>query len=138
MDTIIFRKELPSIKTIVVKTGSRILASEGSDDRIERLTDDLAALHESGIRVVLVSSGAIVHGIQAMGMTARPATIPVQQACASVGQNRLMSRYQSFFEKHGIIIGQVLLTWDDLRSKKRYLNLRNLSCVRERSGRSPR
>jgi glutamate 5-kinase len=125
MNKIIFRKELSSVKTIVVKTGSRILASEGSDVRIERLTGDLAALHRSGIRVVLVSSGAIMHGMQAMGMTARPTTIPVQQACASVGQNRLMNRYQSFFEKHGILIGQVLLTWDDLRSKKRYLNLRN-------------
>jgi glutamate 5-kinase len=125
MDTIIFRKELPGVKTVVVKTGSRILSGEGSDDRIGRLTEGLAALHKSGVRVVLVSSGAIVHGIQAMGMIVRPATIPLQQACASVGQNRLMNRYQSFFEKHGVLIGQVLLTWDDLRSKKRYLNLRN-------------
>jgi glutamate 5-kinase len=125
MRAIIFRKELSSVKTIVVKTGSRILSSTGSDDRIRRLTEDLVTLHQSGIRVVLVSSGAIVHGMQAMGMTDRPATIPLQQACASVGQNRLMNRYQSFFEKHGVLIGQVLLTWDDLRSKKRYLNLRN-------------
>lgn len=125
MRVIIFRKELSSVKTIVVKTGSRILSSTGSDDRIRRLTEDLVALHRSGIRVVLVSSGAIVHGMQAMGMTDRPATIPLQQACASVGQNRLMKRYQSFFEKHGVLIGQVLLTWDDLRSRKRYLNLRN-------------
>ena len=125
MGGIIFRKELTSVKTIVVKTGSRILASAASDDRIQRLTEDLVTLHRSGIRIVLVSSGAIVHGMQAMGITVRPATIPLQQACASVGQNRLMNRYQSFFEKHGVLIGQVLLTWDDLRSKKRYLNLRN-------------
>ena len=125
MGQFIFRKELPSVKTLVVKTGSRILSGAGSDDRIRRLTEDLATLHKSGVRVVLVSSGAIVHGMQALKMTSRPATIPLQQACASVGQNRLMNRYQSFFEKHGVVIGQVLLTWDDLRSKKRYLNLRN-------------
>jgi glutamate 5-kinase len=51
--------------------------------------------------------------------------MPLKQACASVGQNRLMNVFQAFFEKRHILIGQVLLTWDDLRSKKRYLNLRN-------------
>jgi glutamate 5-kinase len=125
MSTVSFRRELPSVKTIVVKTGSRILSGAGSDGRIARLAEDMTSLHDKGVRVVLVSSGAIVHGMQALGLTGRPATIPLQQACASVGQNRLMNRYQSFFEKHGILIGQVLLTWDDLRSKKRYLNLRN-------------
>jgi glutamate 5-kinase len=125
MEAFALRPELPSVKTIVVKTGSRILSGTGSDERIARLAGDMAALHGSGVRTVLVSSGAIVHGMQAMHMVARPPTIPLQQACASVGQNRLMNRYQSFFEKHGILIGQVLLTWDDLRSKKRYLNLRN-------------
>jgi glutamate 5-kinase len=125
MNDNIFRKELASIKTIVIKTGSRILAGAGSDERIARLAEDLSALHKCGIRVVLVSSGAIAHGMLAMKLDSRPATIPLQQACASVGQSRLMNRYQSFFEKHGILIGQVLLTWDDLRSRKRYFNLRN-------------
>jgi len=125
MNNIIFRKELPAVKTIVVKTGSRILCGAGSDNRIQLLATDLSALHKSGVRVVLVSSGAIAHGMQALKMTSRPATIPLQQACASVGQGRLMNRYESFFEKQGVLIGQVLLTWDDLRSKKRYLNLRN-------------
>ena len=90
-----------------------------------RLAEDLSALREAGMRVVLVSSGAIAHGMRAMGLTKRPTAIPLQQACASVGQNRLMSRYEAHFSKHGTLIGQVLLTWDDLRSKKRYLNLRN-------------
>jgi glutamate 5-kinase len=125
MNSINFRNEIPSVKTVVVKTGSRILTGAGSDERIARLAEDLSVLHRSGIRIVLVSSGAIAHGMEAMGMVSRPATIPLQQACASVGQNRLMNRYQSFFEKHMVVIGQVLLTWDDLRSKKRYLNLRN-------------
>jgi glutamate 5-kinase len=125
MNAFSFRPELGRVKTLVVKTGSRILSSAGSEERIERLTDDLAALHANGIRVALVSSGAIAHGMEALGMTVRPTTIPLQQACAAIGQNRLMNRYQSFFGKRGILIGQVLLTWDDLRSKKRYLNLRN-------------
>ena len=61
----------------------------------------------------------------ALGLTKRPATIPLQQACASIGQNKLMQMYEKYFSIHGVAIGQVLLTWDDLRSKKRYLNLRN-------------
>ncbi|MBN1128712.1 MAG: glutamate 5-kinase, partial [Chitinispirillaceae bacterium] len=125
MSSVTFRKELRSAKTVVVKTGSRILTAPGSDGRIERLAGDLCALHASGMKVVLVSSGAIAHGMMALGRTKRPFAIPLQQALASVGQSRLMNRYQSFFEKHGVLTGQVLLTWDDLRSKKRYLNLRN-------------
>jgi glutamate 5-kinase len=63
--------------------------------------------------------------MRALGLTKRPATIPLQQACASIGQNKLMQMYEKYFASHGVVIGQVLLTWDDLRSKKRYLNLRN-------------
>jgi glutamate 5-kinase len=63
--------------------------------------------------------------MKALGLAKRPAAIPMQQACASIGQNRLMGVYQDFFGAHDAVIGQVLLTWDDLRSKKRYLNLRN-------------
>jgi glutamate 5-kinase len=125
MSSFTFREEILPLRTIVVKTGSRILTAEGGDVRVDRLAADLAALRKEGLRVVLVSSGAIAHGMQALGMTKRPSTIPLQQACASVGQNRLMNNYQFHFAKHGILIGQVLLTWDDLRSRKRYLNLRN-------------
>lgn len=119
------RKEIGSIKTIVVKTGSRILTAAGHEERIKRLTEDLALLHNSGIRVLLVSSGAIAHGMKALKLTKRPSDIPLQQACASIGQNRLMHIYEEEFSRYNTLIGQVLLTWDDLRSKKRYLNLRN-------------
>jgi glutamate 5-kinase len=121
----LFRKELKDARTVVVKTGSRILTAAGHEARVERLAADLSALRESGARAVLVSSGAIAHGMKALGLRKRPAEIPMQQACAAIGQNRLMSIYQEYFAAHGALIGQVLLTWDDLRSKKRYLNLRN-------------
>ncbi|MCL2183392.1 MAG: glutamate 5-kinase [Chitinispirillia bacterium] len=121
-----FRKELASsVKTLVVKTGSRILTAAGHEGRVRGLVEDLSALRKAGVRVVLVSSGAIAHGMKALSLTKRPAQIPMQQACAAIGQNRLMGIYQDFFEENGVVIGQVLLTWDDLRSKKRYLNLRN-------------
>jgi glutamate 5-kinase len=120
-----FRKDLSGVQTLVVKAGSRILTAPGHEERVRGLVEDLAALRKSGARVVLVSSGAIAHGMKALSLSKRPAAIPMQQACASIGQNRLMNMYQKIFEAHGVLIGQVLLTWDDLRSKKRYLNLRN-------------
>lgn len=121
----LFRNELPSIKSLVLKIGSRILTAPGHEDRVKKLIDAVAEIKKNNIRVVIVSSGAIAHGMKVLGLVKRPDSIPLQQACASVGQSRLMSMYDSYFSKFGIIIGQVLLTWDDLRNKKRYLNLRN-------------
>jgi glutamate 5-kinase len=124
-----FRTEALSARTLVIKVGSRILTAEDSTTphvkRVRSLVDGIAALRQSGRRVLLVSSGAIAHGMKSMGLSKRPATIPAKQACASIGQIRLMNMYESCFSKHGILIGQVLITWDDLRDKKRYLNLRN-------------
>jgi len=125
MDKSIFRKELADARTVVVKTGSRILTAAGHEARVRGIVEDLCTLSGTGARVVLVSSGAIAHGMKALGLIKRPAAIPMQQACASIGQNRLMGIYEGLFTRYGTLIGQVLLTWDDLRSKKRYLNLRN-------------
>jgi len=129
MTTPAFRPEVAGARTIVVKVGSRILTSQDSTTphtkRVKSLVDSIAALKKSGVRVLLVSSGAIAHGMKALDLKKRPGTIPAKQACASIGQINLMNMYASHFMKHGILIGQVLLTWDDLRDKKRYLNLRN-------------
>jgi glutamate 5-kinase len=124
----VLRQEIAHSATIVVKVGSRILASPEDvpqSGRVRSLVDSIATLIHSGKRVLLVSSGAIAHGMQTLRFKKRPSTIPMQQACASIGQIRLMNRYEACFAKHRIPIGQVLLTWDDLRDKKRYLNLRN-------------
>jgi glutamate 5-kinase len=123
-----FRPEIPRISTLVVKVGSRILTSEENapnPKRVRGLVEAIAKLKQSGIRTVLVSSGAIAQGMRALGLEKRPKTIPMKQACASIGQIRLMDLYESFFSRHDISIGQILLTWDDLRNKKRYFNLRN-------------
>ena len=136
MPSPVFRQEIARCSTIVVKVGSRILTSQENVPNIKRvrgLVDAIALLLNSEKRILLVSSGAIAHGMIALHFKKRPATIPAKQACASVGQIRLMNTYESLFSKHGVPIGQVLLTWDDLRDKTRYLNLRNtlfqlLSC----------
>ena len=124
----LFRSDIPAVRTIVVKVGSRILAegTEGErDKRITALVDAIAPLHNAGIRVILVSSGAIAHGVLALKLPGKPREIPLKQACASIGQIRLMGTYAELFGRHNILVGQVLLTWADLRDKVRYLNLRN-------------
>jgi len=74
---------------------------------------------------VLVTSGAIGAGMEALKLSSRPKTLPDLQMAAAVGQTRLMALYQSLFAKEGITIGQVLLTNEDLRSRARHLNARN-------------
>lgn len=131
-----FRSKLPELRSIVVKVGSKILSDAKEtipSAGILRLADDIARLRTNGTQIILVSSGAIAHGMRALGLKSRPSEIPMQQACASIGQIRLMHMYETLFSKRSITIGQVLLTWDDLHVKKRYLNLRNtlfqlLSC----------
>ena len=128
MSPLPFRPEISRLSTLVVKVGSRILLSEENvpaRKRIRGLVDSIARLQQAGVRTLLVSSGAIAHGMRALSLKKRPKSIPMKQVCASIGQIRLMHLYETLFSRHGIPIGQVLLTWDDLRDKKRYLNLRN-------------
>ncbi len=128
MEQLQFRQEIRRISTLVVKVGSRILTADDNvpdAQRIRGLVDSIVHLQKSGVRTLLVSSGAIAQGMLALGLARRPKSIPQKQACASIGQIRLMSSYESYFSRHNVPIGQVLLTWDDLRNKKRYLNLRN-------------
>lgn len=121
------KQYLKQIRRVVIKVGSRVLTDEsGSLDSavIRQLCGDLATLHSQGIQVVLVSSGAVAAGRNALGMTERPGAIPQKQAAAAVGQPRLMRLYQEGFEEHGLVTGQLLLTADDLASRQRFLNAR--------------
>ena len=129
-----WRAHLTPPATVVVKVGSRIVTpgtltqknrSRNYDPRVAALVRDIALLRRAGTQVVLVTSGAIAHGMQELHLTRRPTTLPMQQACASIGQIQLINTYRRLFARRGILTGQVLLTWDDLRNKHRYLNLRN-------------
>lgn len=116
------------IKTAVVKIGSALLTSEAFDiDRrqIERLVNQVVRLSERGVKVVLVTSGAIVSGMAKLKITTRPKELPFLQSCAAIGQNQLMRIYDEYFSKEGFLTAQVLLTADDLSHRKRYLNARN-------------
>ncbi len=123
-----YRKDLADrVKTVVIKIGSAVLATpdEGiSSERIQRLAAEMASFMARGIKVVLVSSGAIAVGRETMGMSRRIEGIPAKQAAAAVGQPRLMALYDAFFRENSVQVSQILLTRDDLNHRRRYLNAR--------------
>lgn len=120
------REGLKGFEIIVVKVGSKILAANNDESsRVTALVKDISDLQKMGKSVILVSSGAVAHGVLALGLKKRPSTIPLKQACASIGQIKLMHMYEKMFSHYGLHIGQVLLAKSDLNSKNNYLNLRN-------------
>ncbi len=119
---------LKQAKRIVVKIGSSLVASRGTGlrpDRIERLAEEISALKQDGRDVLVVSSGAIISGIQKLGLTAYPKSLPEKQAAAAVGQSRLMWAYEKAFERLGQKVAQILLTHQDLADRRRFLNARH-------------
>lgn len=119
------KKILKKAKRVVVKVGSAVVASEQAPDIFKRLASDIRNLREAGKDVAIVSSGAIALGVRKLALSERPSSIPERQAVAAVGQGSLMSRYDAAFAKQGERVAQVLLTHDDLGSRKRFLNARN-------------
>jgi glutamate 5-kinase len=119
--------QLANVRRVLVKVGSAVLTGEDGLDLniIEQLVADIAALRERGCQVVLVSSGAIASGKHRMGIEGKLKSIPQKQAAAAVGQGRLMRVYSNAFMKHGLFVGQVLLTMSDITDRKRFLNIRN-------------
>jgi glutamate 5-kinase len=109
------RTEIPHATRIVVKVGSSSISGDNAG-QIAPLVDALAAAHERGIEVVLVSSGAIATGMPYLKLDERPTDLATQQAAASVGQNLLVFRYQDSLDRYGIVAGQVLLTAGDLEN----------------------
>ncbi|SHG47554.1 glutamate 5-kinase [Jatrophihabitans endophyticus] len=108
----------------VVKVGSSSLTEHGRLDppRLAAIVDAIARRVGAGQQVVLVSSGAIAAGIAPLGLASRPRDLATQQAAASVGQLLLAERYAQSFARHGLQVGQVLLTADDLHRRGHYRN----------------
>lgn len=108
------REDLKKRKRIVIKIGSSSLmhSQTGKLDlvKIEKLVRILCDIHNSGKDVILVSSGAIAVGRMAIGLDERPDELPVKQACAAIGQARLMMIYQKIFAEYSQITAQVLMT----------------------------
>ena len=120
------REDVAQARRVVVKVGSSSLTDPdggGLDEaRLVALVDVLAERRNAGGSVVLVSSGAIAAGIAPLGLTKRPWDLATQQAAASVGQGALVAAYQRAFGAHGLTVGQVLLTADDVTRRSHYTN----------------
>lgn len=122
------RKSFAKARRIVVKVGSGVLVNSNhhlDTSRIGALAESLSSLLKKKIQVVLVSSGAIAAGAPVIRLENRPRSIPQKQACAAVGQSRLMALYESIFSGHGHHSGQILLTQEDVLNRERYLNAKN-------------
>jgi glutamate 5-kinase len=115
------------VKRLVVKVGSNVLtASNGLNLRALRaIARQIGGLMDQGVDVILVSSGAMASGVKKIGLDRRPDELPRRQAVAAVGQASLIMAYEKAFERHGRKVAQILLTSEDLSSRKRYLNARN-------------
>lgn len=121
------RKLLQQVRRVVIKVGSRVLTVDGGGldhDAITRLCDEMAGLRQQGIEVILVSSGAVAAGRDALRSADAPLTIPQKQAAAAVGQPLLMQAYQQACTRHGLVTAQILLTAEDLANRNRFLNAR--------------
>ncbi len=124
-----FRDKLKDKKRIVIKIGSSSLTHEKTGElnlfKIEKLIRVICDLKGEGKDVVLVSSGAIAAGRQALGGQKRPQTISEKQAYAAVGQARLMMVYQRIFSEYNHIAAQVLLTKDTMTNDNSRMNAQN-------------
>jgi glutamate 5-kinase len=116
------RSDLKSARRLVVKVGSRVLASDS--ELIPRLAREIAAVRAEQRSVVLVSSGAIAIGTQRLRYGTRPRETARLQAAAAAGQSTLMRRYDEAFGALGVTTAQVLLTHADLAERERMNNAR--------------
>ena len=119
------RPDVTAARRVVVKVGSSSLttAAGGLDPvRVDALVAILADAYDTGVELVLVSSGAIAAGLAPLGLARRPRDLATQQAAASVGQGLLVHRYTESFAARRITVGQVLLTADDVVRRAHYRN----------------
>ena len=114
-------------RRVVVKLGTGVLTTGiGQLDtaRIAAICAEVTALRSRGTEVIVVSSGAVGLGMGSLGLAKKPKEIAKKQACAAIGQSRLMQTWQAGFAPHGLTVAQVLLTHDDLRVRTRYLGVK--------------
>lgn len=119
---------LKDVKKVVVKVGTSSITKQGYEVDVEFMDSvarQVKELRKRGIQVIVVTSGAIGIGMDAMGGHPKPKEVSIRQAAASVGQSILMQKWNDSFGKVGMIIAQILLTYDFYSDRTRFLNLRN-------------
>ena len=121
------KTEFINAKRIVIKLGTNVLRNDDGEASLPRLysyIEDISALVKAGKEVILVTSGAVGLGRKKINVE-KSDDIVLKQACAAIGQSKLMSIYENGFDAYGINTAQVLLIEDDFAQRKRNLNLRN-------------
>jgi glutamate 5-kinase len=114
--------------TVVVKLGSSVVADDQGEVRtelLEALCDAVAARHNAGDEVVVVTSGAIARGMRLMDLPVRPRAMEELQASSAVGQGKLYRTYDELLQARGVRSAQVLLTFFDMSARTHYLNARH-------------
>jgi glutamate 5-kinase len=115
------------MRRIVVKLGTNVIMDTDGKVALSLLgglVEQVAAVRAQGVEVLVVSSGAVGLGVERLGLSARPTQLAQVQACAAIGQSRLMALYGDAFDRLHCPIAQVLLTEDDFRDPVRHANLR--------------
>lgn len=116
------RERLKHCRRLMIKVGTSTLTHPNGHlhiGRMEALVRQIADLHAEGRQVVLVTSGAVGAGLGRLGLAERPHEVAAKQALAAVGQGLLMQRYEQLFGEYGLVVGQVLLTREDLEDDHR-------------------
>lgn len=122
------RTQIRSETKWVIKIGSSLVTQNGKGLDYNALVgwvDEISRLHNFGMEIVVVSSGAVAEGLCRLGWHERPSEVSAIQAAAAVGQMGLMQAYETEFRKSGICSAQILLTYEDFSSRQRYLNVKN-------------
>ncbi|MFA7658215.1 MAG: glutamate 5-kinase [Candidatus Gastranaerophilaceae bacterium] len=120
------RKKIKQANRIVIKFGTNILTNDEGEvslPRIYSFIEDVSKLKKSGKEIILVTSGAVGLGKKKLGFESTDA-VAMKQACAAIGQSKLMSIYESAFDQYNLVVAQILLTEDDFSQRKKYLSLR--------------
>lgn len=128
MNNLVRQEIATACDVVVVKIGTRVLTGRDgrlNEDRIGEFASQIHAARLAGKRVVLVSSGAVARGVEALGLARRPDDLARLQAVAAVGQSRLIQSYNRALAPYELMAGQVLVTADDLQDRSRYVNVRN-------------
>jgi len=128
MGNLVRREVIETAKTLVIKIGTNVLSRADDSLDIERvcaLAEQIHRVRQAGKQVVVVSSGAVGAGLGLVQLTRRPDDLPHLQAVAAVGQAHLIRHYDDCLRRHGYHAAQLLLTTDDFKQRRRYLNVRN-------------
>lgn len=134
------RKRLSSARSIVIKLGTQLLTrKDGALDGtfLESIAAQVATLRGDGVKVTIVSSGAVGCGLRELNLPKRPTDLAKLQATAAVGQRKLMDGWATAFAQVKMPVAQLLLTREDVDDRKRFLNVRNTIAATHELGAVP-